>query len=213
MKKTITSIAIVAAVTIASISTASAQSTNKTVLPSLVGPRVAAPANPFVVSPADQQPTTLVAPAVVQPQLPYVATPAPVVQPQVVPAPIVVPTPSFVPPATCAFLPKLEFDGRIVSQGMQVVSVNYDGLAHRLGLEAGDVITSINGQYIHCERDYAAALFRAAVYGGGNVTLQVRNVRWTPGCLNTQRFVTMVAQLPKRAIVAVAPVPAVIAAR
>ena len=95
-------------------------------------------------------------------------------------------------------------------RGMQVVSVNYGGVAQRIGLESGDIITSINGQQIHCEQSYRQALAQAAVYGGGNVTLQVRNVRWTPGCLHTQKFVTIGTQLPRRVIAAV---PAVVAAR
>jgi len=203
MKKSITSIAFAIA-TLAMIGSASAQVSLPGNTDSGVGSTRIAPA--------------LTAPAVVQHPasplvVPYVQPPAVVVQPpvqSVVPAPVVVPSPTCVVPATCAFLPKLEFNGAMTHRGMQVVSVNYGGVAQRIGLESGDIITSINGQQIHCEQSYRQALAQAAVYGGGNVTLQVRNVRWTPGCLHTQKFVTIGTQLPRRVVAAV---PAVVAAR
>ena len=87
--------------------------------------------------------------------------------------------------------------------GLQVISADYGGVAERIGLEPGDIITSINGQLIQCEQSYKQALFQAAVYGGGDVTLQVRNVRWTPGCLHTQKYVTIATQLPRRTVTAI----------
>ena len=211
MKKSIASIAFAFA-TFAMIGSASAQlslsgSTNGGIESARIAPALVAPA---VV----QQPDTLVAPLVAPQTAPYVQTPTVVVQPPiqqtVVPEAVVIPTPTYVVPSTCAFLPKLEFNGAMTYRGMQVVSVAYGGLAQRIGLEPGDVITSINGRAIHCEESYKRALFQAAVYGGGNVTLQVRNVRWTPGCLHTQKFVTIATQLPRRTIAAV---PAIVAAR
>ena len=200
MKKSITSIAFAFA-TLAMIGSASAQvslpgNTDSGIGSNRIAPALTAPA--VVQHPA----SPLVAPQIV----PYVQPP---VQ-SVVPAPVVIPSPIYVVPETCAFLPKLEFNGAMTHRGMQVVSVNYGGVAQRIGLESGDIITSINGQQIHCEQSYRQALAQAAVYGGGNVTLQVRNVRWTPGCLHTQKFVTIGTQLPRRVIAAV---PAVVAAR
>ena len=199
MKKSITSIAFAVA-TLVMIGSASAQVSLSGNTDSGIGANRLAPA--------------LTAPAVVQHPSPTLVAPqtVPYVQPpvqSVVPVPAVVPSPAYVVPETCAFLPKLEFNGAMTYQGMKVVSVNYGGVAQRIGLESGDIITSINGQQIHCEQSYKQALVQAAVYGGGNVTLQVRNVRWTPGCLHTQKFVTIGTQLPRR----VAAIPANVSAR
>ena len=205
MKKSITSIAFAVA-TFAMIGSASAQlslsgNTDAGIDAARIAPAQAAPA-------ADQR---LAVPQVAPQAVPYVQPPAVVVQPPVQPAePVVIPNPTYVVPATCAFLPKLEFNGAMTYQGMQVISVSCGGLAQRIGLEPGDTITSINGQSIHCEQSYKQALFQAAVYGSGNVTLQVRNVRWTPGCLHTQKFVTIVTRLPSRTVAAI---PTRVAAR
>lgn len=206
MKKSIASIAFAFA-TLTMIGSASAQlslsgNTDTGFESARIAPALTAPT--VVQHPA----TPLVAPQTV----PYVQPPAVVqlpVQPTV-PAPVVALDPTYVVPATCAFLPKLQFNGTMTDRGLQVISVNCRGVAERIGLEPGDIITSVNGQPIHCEQSYKQALVQAAVHGGGNVTLQVRNVRWTPGCLHTQKFVTIVAQLPRRTVTTI---PASVVAR
>ena len=172
--------------------------------PALIEPALSAPAavqKPAIVLP----PATVTTPRVTPQTVPYVQPPAVVVQPPVqpVPAPTVVPNPTYVVPTTCAFLPKLQFNGTMTHLGLQVISVDYGGVAERIGLEPGDIIASINGQSIHCDQSYKQALTQAAVYGGGNVTLKVRNVRWTPGCLHTQKYLTLAAQLPRRTVTAI----------
>ena len=173
--------------------------------PGQIEPALAAPA--AVQKPVTALPqATVTAPRITPQTVPYVQPPAVVVQPPVqptVPAPAVIPNPTYVVPTTCAFLPKLQFNGTMTYRGLQVISADYGGLAERIGLEPGDIITSINGQLIQCEQSYKQALFQAAVYGGGDVTLQVRNVRWTPGCLHTQKYVTIATQLPRRTVTAI----------
>ena len=179
--------------------------------PGLIEPALAVPA-------AVQKPVTVLPPATVTapwgtPQtVPYAQPPAVVVQPPVqpTPAPVVVPSPTYVVPSTCAFSPKLQFNGRMTHLGLQVISADYGGVAERMGLEPGDIIASINGQSIRCDQSYKQALTQAAVYGRGNVTLKVRNVRWTPGCLHTQKYLTLAGQLPRRTVTAI---PASIAVR
>ena len=179
--------------------------------PGLIEPALAVPA-------AVQKPVTVLPPATVTapwgtPQtVPYAQPPAVVVQPpvQLTPAPVVVPSPTYVVPSTCVFSPKLQFNGRMTHLGLQVISADYGGVAERMGLEPGDIIASINGQSIRCDQSYKQALTQAAVYGRGNVTLKVRNVRWTPGCLHTQKYLTLAGQLPRRTVTAI---PASIAVR
>ena len=179
--------------------------------PALIEPALSAPAavqKPAIVLP----PATVTSPRVTPQTVPYVQPPAVVVQPPVqpVPAPTVVPNPTYVVPTTCAFLPKLQFNGTMTHLGLQVISVDYGGVAERIGLEPGDIIAAINGQPILCDQSYKQVLTQAAVYGGGNITLKVRNVRWTPGCLHTQKYVTIATQLPRRSVAAI---PASIAVR
>ena len=172
--------------------------------PGQIEPALAAPAavqKPVTVLPQ----ATVTAPRITPQTVPYVQPPAVVVQPPVqpTPAPAVIPNSTYVVPSTCAFLPKLQFNGRMTHLGLQVISADYGGVAERMGLEPGDIIASINGQSIRCDQSYKQALTQAAVYGGGNVTLKVRNVRWTPGCLHTQKYLTLAAQLPRRTVTAI----------
>lgn len=105
-------------------------------------------------------------------------------------------------PSTCGFLPKLGFHGRLIpGVGMQVVSVNFGGVAHREGLETGDIIVEINGRRIMHEFDYERALVDAAVYSYGQVSLLVRNIRFQPGCHLNPAFVRVYSQLPMRHVV------------
>lgn len=102
-------------------------------------------------------------------------------------------------PTTCEFSPKLGFHGRLIAGvGMQIVSVNYGGVAHREGLETGDIIVEINGRRIVQEYDYERALVDAAVYGHGHVNLLVKNVRYRPGCSVNPPLVQVNSQLPLR---------------
>ena len=200
MKKSITSIAFAVA-TFTMVGSASAQlvlsgnTDNDSAIefpqiePGQIEPALAAPAavqKPVTVLPQ----ATVTAPRITPQTVPYVQPPAVVVQPPVqpTPAPAVIPNSTYVVPSTCAFLPKLQFNGRMTHLGLQVISADYGGVAERIGLDPGDIIASINGQSIRCDQSYKQVLSQAAVYGGGNVTLKVRNVRWTPGCLHTQKY-------------------------
>lgn len=78
--------------------------------------------------------------------------------------------------------PKLGFTGQMVyGYGMKVLSVNWGSAAQRAGLEAGDVITRINGRNIRSQWDYDQALISAANYNYGQVNMKVRNVRYDWG--------------------------------
>lgn len=102
-------------------------------------------------------------------------------------------------PSTCGFMPKLGFNGRLIpGVGMQILSVNYGGVAHREGLETGDIIVEINGRRMMYEFDYERALVDAAVYNYGQISVLVRNIRYRPGCYLNPAFVRIDSQLPVR---------------
>lgn len=69
--------------------------------------------------------------------------------------------------------PTLGFYGRASHRGMMVTDVIRGSEAWDIGLERGDVITEINGQHIHSQRDYDRAMQRA----GRHMRLKVRDVR------------------------------------
>ncbi|MEM7456509.1 MAG: PDZ domain-containing protein [Planctomycetota bacterium] len=124
--------------------------------PQLTAPRVGPQVQPFVA-----------------PGAPPVQAVQPLVAPQVVPA----------LPSTCAYIPKLQLTGRILpGVGMQVLSVDYGGVACRAGLEYGDIIVEMGGRRIVTQFDYDIALYNAAVFGGGHLDIIVKNVRYRPGC-------------------------------
>lgn len=109
--------------------------------------------------------------------------------------------PSVMPvlPESCGFIPKLGFYGRLIpGVGMEVVNVNYGGIAFQKGFEPGDIIVEINGRPILYDFDYETALVDAAVYSYGQVSLLVRNVRYQPGCMINREFVRVYARLPMR---------------
>jgi S1-C subfamily serine protease len=62
-------------------------------------------------------------------------------------------------PPSHDYIPKLGIYGQAVpNYGMLVRGVVRGSEAHRIGLEPGDVILSINNHRIHCEHDYFNAL-------------------------------------------------------
>ena len=78
--------------------------------------------------------------------------------------------------------PRLGFQGQLLNgYGMKIVSVNWGSAAQRAGLEAGDVITKINGRFIRSQWDYDQALQNAARHNFGQLKMKVRNVRYTWG--------------------------------
>lgn len=74
--------------------------------------------------------------------------------------------------------PKLGFNGQMIhGYGMKVINVNWGSAAKRAGLEPGDIIVKINGQWIRSQWDYNQALQNAANYNWGKVSMKVQNVR------------------------------------
>ena len=158
-------------------------------------PRIALPAGQHQHQQAVQQ---LVAPGHPQQQAvqPFVAPggmpPQQAVQPLVGVAPQVVPA---LPP-TCAYIPKLQLTGRILpGVGMQVLSVDFGGVACRAGLEYGDIIVEMGGRRIATQFDYDMALYNAAVFGGGRLDIIVKNIRYRPGCSLNPMYVHRHIQL------------------
>ncbi|MEM7456508.1 MAG: PDZ domain-containing protein [Planctomycetota bacterium] len=139
-------------------------------------------------------------PPQIPPQLPPLGPiqPVPPVGPPVVGPPLV--GPQVVPalPATCAFIAKLQITGRIIpGVGMQVVTVQYGGAAFNIGLEPGDIIVQMDGRRIMSRYDYDMAMYNAAVFGGGDVDLVIRNVRYRPGCTINPMYVSRRAFLQR----------------
>lgn len=125
------------------------------------------------------------------------------------PAPRFQIAPPIIEPETCQFIPRLQFDGRMIPHvGMQVVHTDHGGVAEKLGLEAGDIIVRIDGRRIDGVNDYKTALHNAAYHNHGHLDLLVRNVRWRPGSTYHQKYVHLHADLPR-----VCPVVPAIAAR
>ncbi|HMP07188.1 MAG TPA: PDZ domain-containing protein [Lacipirellulaceae bacterium] len=79
---------------------------------------------------------------------------------------------------------RLGFAGQYNGRGMLVRQVQWGSIAHRIGLERGDVVVSINGQRIFGYHHYLSLLAES----GGFVRLGVRDV-------NTGRLVTMQVNL------------------
>ena len=74
-------------------------------------------------------------------------------------------------------LPKFGFSSSTIQGfGERVVSVRFGGRAHQLGLEAGDVILSLNGYRLTYPGSWDDALSRA-LSDGNLVRLKVRDVR------------------------------------
>ena len=74
-------------------------------------------------------------------------------------------------------LPELGFCGFAVSGiGEYVLSVDPDGAAEQIGLEAGDMILALNGNQLAREGDWDQAMAHAAA-SDGRVTLKVRSGR------------------------------------
>ena len=70
--------------------------------------------------------------------------------------------------------PRLGFYGHFEwGYGMVVDSVPWGTPAKRMGLESGDVIRAINGQWLRSQADY----YRAMQYSGGYVQVTVQDVR------------------------------------
>ena len=85
------------------------------------------------------------------------------------------------------YQPLLGFRGRVEYDGMNVLSVKGNTLAWRLGLEAGDVITHVNGIKIRSHQQYLNILRHATTHHDGHVDLRIENIRWHTGESN-QRF-------------------------
>ena len=77
--------------------------------------------------------------------------------------------------------PRLGFTGLMLpGVGLRVVSVTPGSVAQQIGLEANDVIVSMNGQTIVSQPHYLQILRQAVDFGGGNVSMVVRNSRPFP---------------------------------
>lgn len=88
----------------------------------------------------------------------------------------------YVDPGFSQPTPKLGFQGQMLNgYGMKVVSVNWGSAAKRAGLEAGDVVTRINGRQIRSQWDYDQALRSAANNNYGRLQMKVRNIRFDWG--------------------------------
>lgn len=75
-------------------------------------------------------------------------------------------------------LPKFGFSSFNISGfGEKVTSVRFGGLAHRFGLERGDVILSMNGHRLSYHGSWNDALHDAFVNHSGFVRLRIRDVR------------------------------------
>lgn len=90
------------------------------------------------------------------------------------------------------YQPLLGFRGRGDYNGMKVLSVKGNTLAWRLGLEAGDVITHVNGVKVESYQQYLNLLRHATTHHDGRVRLRIENIRWHTGESNS-RFVYRVA--------------------
>jgi S1-C subfamily serine protease len=86
-------------------------------------------------------------------------SPGPGTSPHLVPAPA---------PRTLGFYGHFEW-----GYGMVVDSVPWGTPARRMGLESGDVIVAINGQWLRSQGDY----YRALAYGGDHARITVQDVR------------------------------------
>jgi S1-C subfamily serine protease len=85
--------------------------------------------------------------------------------------------------------PRLEFNGHFhPGEGMCVEYVIFGGLAHRLGLEPGDMIVAINGQLIMSDPHYFQLLNDAVMFNGGHAQLLVRNVRGFPAYVTVDAY-------------------------
>jgi S1-C subfamily serine protease len=85
------------------------------------------------------------------------------------------------------YQPKLGFRGRVDCDGLKILSVGGNSLAWKLGLEAGDVITHVNGIEVKSHQQYLSILRHATTHHDGRVKLRIENIRWHTGESN-QRF-------------------------
>lgn len=71
-------------------------------------------------------------------------------------------------------IPRLGFYGHCQwNAGMVVDAVPFGSIAKRIGLESGDVIVAVNGNWLRSQNDY----YRALQYSGGYVQLTVQDIR------------------------------------
>lgn len=81
-------------------------------------------------------------------------------------------------PPAMPVVPRMGFMGHMeAGWGMVVDSVNPGSVAHRIGLERGDVITRINHTEINSDRGYSRALRDAVQFEGGQLALKILDVR------------------------------------
>jgi hypothetical protein len=75
-------------------------------------------------------------------------------------------------------LPKFGFSSfNIQGFGERVTGVRWGGIAHRMGLESGDTIVSLNGYPLTYRGAWKDALREAVYHDGGHVKLRIRDVR------------------------------------
>lgn len=75
-------------------------------------------------------------------------------------------------------LPKFGFSSfNVPGFGERVTGVRWGGIAHRMGLENGDTILSLNGYRLSYRGAWKDALREAVYRDGGQVKLKVRDVR------------------------------------
>ncbi len=75
-------------------------------------------------------------------------------------------------------LPKFGFSSfNIQGFGERVTGVRWGGIAHRMGLESGDTIVSLNGYPLSYRGAWKDALREAIYHDGGHVKLKIRDVR------------------------------------
>ena len=83
--------------------------------------------------------------------------------------------------------PTLGFHGSLAFNGIRIDRVNFGSLAADVGLEAGDVITHVNGRRMTSIHVYRQQL-RNSQLNGGRVQLRIENIRWHWGQSN-RRYV------------------------
>lgn len=90
--------------------------------------------------------------------------------------------------------PRLGFTA-VDSHCLEVLRVNRNSAADRLGLERGDRIVSINGHKVHTPSDLPDALMDAIDYHDGRVRVVIDNVRARRGEPGARRYVTKTTYL------------------